>query len=649
MLVFNKTIMKKTIVNSLFSLLVQFMVAIPVSHGQMVITSGTNVSANDLVQKIVGVGIHIYNVEYFGADSAKAVFYNGDATNLGINSGIILSTGKANSIQGPNMSYSAGSYNGMPGHFLFGGDSHDAAILQFSLIPEADTLFFKYVFGSEEYNESVGGSYNDMMGIFITGNDPTGGTYYYQNIAVVPESVSIPISINTVNNGHASGGVIPTGPCTNCEYYLDNTNGLTIEYDGFTTVLTAWVLVVPCESYQLIIGISDKLDAIKDSGLAIEENILSASLIGYDVVLDTSIINNDKMIEGFVGAEVIMHLPNAGYAPTTIFFDIQGTAVNGVDYEWIDNWIVFEEGHETASVSIVPLGDGIIEGDETVILIIENSLGCLTRYDTITLIISDYIEMTTVNILEPFICQGQEVDIWINVSNGYTPYSYLWEPGSFTTDTISVSPEETTNYTVTCTDLFMETFTDSVLVTVLPGHLNEMIEFSFESATNPLLAEDVPGVISGDSVLLMLPSAQGIGNLIATFTASSCAEAYVDDEVQISGFTANDFTFPVTYEVMASNGDIKEWVVKVDFLSGQKEWEIEKITIYPNPAKDRLQITGAAGYEVSLFNAFGVKLLQETITEKNTFLDVRNIEPGIYYLKFSYDDQRFVRKVVVTK
>jgi hypothetical protein len=41
--------------------------------------------------------------------------------------------------------------------------------------------------------------------------------------------------------------------------------------------------------------------------------------------------------------------------------------------------------------------------------------------------------------------------------------------------------------------------------------------------------------------------------------------------------------------------------------------------------------------------------LQETITEKNTFLDVRNIEPGIYYLKFSYDDQRFVRKVVVTK
>jgi hypothetical protein len=186
-------------------------------------------------------------------------------------------------------------------------------------------------------------------------------------------------------------------------------------------------------------------------------------------------------------------------------------------------------------------------------------------------------------------------------------------------------------------------------VTVLPGDLNEMIEFTFEASNNPNLTEDVTGTISGDSVFLMLPSAQGMDNLIASFIASDCAETFVGDEVQISGVTANDFTFPVIYEVMAANGDIQEWVVKVDFLSGQKEWDYDPITIYPNPAKDMLQINGATGYEISLFNAFGVNLLQETLIDKNTFLDVRNIEPGIYYLRFSNENHRFVRKVVITK
>jgi hypothetical protein len=646
----------KTSSFSLRSALSFYLIALSLNGlvAQISLTPGPDVTPAMMVESILMEGVSYSNVTFQGANHARGIFSNGETTNLGISGGIFLTSGHWAYIPGPNNFGSAGSNNGLPGHPLLTAvatvSTYDASVLSFDFVPETDTLRFKYVFGSEDYNEWVGQSYKDIFACFITGPNPSGGYYVDKNIAIIPDTTNTPITINTVNNGYASTGQPPTGPCMNCEYFTDNTGGVTLQYDAKTVVMTAWVHVVPCEVYSIVFGVADAGDLIYDSGGFVEENSIGYPKITAEVVLDPLGLT-DHLVEGFVSADVIFKLPHASYSPLNICFNIQGTAVNGVDYEWIDHCISFASGFDTASIRITPLLDNIIEGDETIHFIFENSWGCQVRYDTIELIIHDYNEMILYNTLQPVICPGEEIELYITLLpfTGYPPYSYLWEPGTFTTDTITVSPEETTNYTVTCTDLFMQTVTDSVLVTVLPGDLNEMIEFSFESVNNPFLTEDVTGTISEDTVLLMLPSALGIDNLIATFNASDCAAAYVGDEVQISGVTANDFTFPVIYEVMAANGDIQEWVVKVDFLSGQKEWENDQITIYPNPAKDRLQITGAAGYEVTLFNAFGVKLLQETLIDKNTFLDVRNIEPGIYYLRFSSENHRFVRKVVVTK
>ncbi|HOH97232.1 MAG TPA: hypothetical protein PL188_02860 [Candidatus Cloacimonadota bacterium] len=58
-------------------------------------------------------------------------------------------------------------------------------------------------------------------------------------------------------------------------------------------------------------------------------------------------------------------------------------------------------------------------------------------------------------------------------------------------------------------------------------------------------------------------------NLIANFTLSTAAKAYIDDGItrvlvqQFSGVTANDFTNPVTYVIEAENGTTQEWVVTV--------------------------------------------------------------------------------------
>ena len=126
----------------------------------------------------------------------------------------------------------------------------------------------------------------------------------------------------------------------------------------------------------------------------------------------------------------------------------------GVDYEEIDNCITFDGGEDSVSFHIVPLYDGIIEGDETIRLIIENTLGCTVKYDTVEFIILDYWGMISMISPNTMICSGQEVQLTVDVINGFPPYTYNWQPGGFTDDTIVVSPEEyRIYYKVLCVDL----------------------------------------------------------------------------------------------------------------------------------------------------------------------------------------------------
>ncbi|GAB4324706.1 MAG: hypothetical protein Kow00127_17400 [Bacteroidales bacterium] len=432
---------------------------------------GPGVTPMDMVENIVGEGIMYDNVTFQGANISRGIFNNGQTTNLGISSGIFLTSGAGYNIPGPNVSTSAGSNNGTPGHpslnAITTSTTYDAAVLEFDFVPESDTLRFKYVFGSEEYNEWVGSSFNDVFGYFVTGPDPMGGMYSDKNIAIVPGTTNTSVAINNVNNGYAPGGVVPTGPCTNCQYYNDNTGGLTLEYDGFTTVLVAWLLVVPCETYHIKLGVADAGDGIYDSGVFIEENSFESPKIEVETDPYPQGVS-DNMIEGCVEADIIFKLPNPSYAPLTVCFEIGGTATNGVDYEEINDCITFEEDQDTAIIHIVPLKDDLIEGEETIVFIIENTLGCIVRYDTVEFVIVDYVDMVTQTSPNTVICQGQQIDLWVQTFNGIPLYTYEWENFSVNNDTLTVAPDTTTTYHVDVIDMCMDTVSDSITVTVFP-------------------------------------------------------------------------------------------------------------------------------------------------------------------------------------
>ena len=221
--------------------------------------------ANTLANTILGSGITLNSASFSGAAIATGTFTGGAASGLGIDTGIILTTGNAQIAVGPNNSGSAGVDNGAPGSALLdqlvpGYTSQNAAILTLNFTTgTSGGLYFNYVFGSEEYNEWVGTQFNDVFGFFLDGSAVA------NNIALIPGTAT-PVAINNVNNG------------ANSAYYRDNTDAhLNLQYDGLTTVLQASVANLAAGSHTIQIAIADSGDGIYDSGVFIQGTTFSTN------------------------------------------------------------------------------------------------------------------------------------------------------------------------------------------------------------------------------------------------------------------------------------------------------------------------------------------------------------------------------------
>jgi len=211
-----------------------------------------------LVNSLLGVGITANNITFTGANVAGGSFIGGLSEDIGIDTGVILSSGNIANAAGPNNSDSAGTNNGTGGdaalNAIVSATTFDASILQFDFVPTQSTLSFRYVFASEEYNEFVPAVFNDVFAFFLNGT----------NIALIPGTTS-PVSIKTVNTG------------TNSNRFKNNdfgdlgpTTPFGTQFDGFTTVLRARAAVTPGVNNTIRLAIADTADSILDSAVFIQ-------------------------------------------------------------------------------------------------------------------------------------------------------------------------------------------------------------------------------------------------------------------------------------------------------------------------------------------------------------------------------------------
>jgi len=236
---------------------------------QAQLTVDSTFSPTLMVQALLGGGITVANITYTGDTIHASGFFNEPGGAFGITNGIMLTSGTLSNVPGPNNLDDASQDNLQAGDLLLDqyttGFTQDATILEFDFTPVSDSVEFNYVFASEEYNEFVDQGFNDVFGFFISGPGIVG----QKDIALVP-GTNTPCSIDSINNGYTITGQASAGPCTNCQYYVDNFMGTVMQYDGYTTVLTARAGVIPCETYHLKLAIADVTDGVYDSGVFLE-------------------------------------------------------------------------------------------------------------------------------------------------------------------------------------------------------------------------------------------------------------------------------------------------------------------------------------------------------------------------------------------
>ena len=116
------------------------------SKAQLVVT--VPVTAEDMVTQLLGCGSAASNIT-FSSCGTSAGFFNAVNTNLGIDSGVLISSGNATYAVGPNNTGSQGTDNGCGGNLLLqalcGQQTFNAAVLDFDVTLNTDTLDRKSV------------------------------------------------------------------------------------------------------------------------------------------------------------------------------------------------------------------------------------------------------------------------------------------------------------------------------------------------------------------------------------------------------------------------------------------------------------------------------------------------------------------------
>lgn len=418
----------------------------------------TAMPVEQMVQNLVGPGVQISNVQVTGASGSYG-YYNITGTEIGTSEGIILSTGKAINAIGPNdesglpllgppptfTCLNCSQYqNNTPGSTLLNQaqsrTTFDASQIEFDIIPQGDSLRFRYTFASEEYNEWVGSPFNDVFGFYISG--PNIGNNV--NIALVPNTSTI-VSINTVNANQ------------NSQYWVNNITppGQGFQFDGFTIDLVAAVgNLIPCETYHLVLVIADGSDRIYDS------NVLISQIESNPVAVATTTAGGvDYMIEGCNDGVITFSRNQVSPFPQNVTYYIGGTAINGVDYTLLGNGVPFEPINVTipgnqlsVSIPIEAFADQVIEGQEYLTIYLEDpSCTSVQFLDSVNFFIRDFLEVTvlpeTANI-----CAGQCVNL-TGIAETAGSSTFAWSPTTNLTNASTLNPTAcptaTTTYTLT--------------------------------------------------------------------------------------------------------------------------------------------------------------------------------------------------------
>jgi len=345
----------------------------------------------------------IIGCNYDGCAHGSGVFVGGP---MGINNGIILSSGEVLDALPPN---DMGSMGESCGIFFFGHPLCDVLIddflifstdyslleITFTIPPGINSLRIDFIVGSEEYPEFVGDIFNDVFGIFVDGADLA------HQIAFDPFD-----DIISINGTFFSSALVVEQP----------SGGGDLEWDGCTPLLTARVcLDTTLSQHNMSIIVGDASDHIYDTGvlLADLQGTATEHCGGTVCMIDVNAWANDSALCG---------------TSTTLHADVTGAWGDAI-YQWSSNPPGFSSTEQNPST-------GVVTGGTWFIVTVLDSEFC-EAVDSV--FIADTCAECTIEVTasadDDTVCDTGTI-LHANVTGAIGPVSFSWtsNPSGFTSN-----------------------------------------------------------------------------------------------------------------------------------------------------------------------------------------------------------------------
>lgn len=217
------------------------------------------------------------SIDYQGIDG-QASFYDGSLTQLGIDAGVLFTSGTGNpSTENTDTAFGTAAGNNTDEElqvvadlaFEGNGGVTDTNSLEFTFTvddPNVRSLSFDLIFGSDEFPEFSDTEFVDIAAVIVNG----------RNVGLFNNQDSQPLSIISEN---IDAGNFRNN--NNSEFAFDDNAGesLPIEYDGISSLLRISAPVVQGEN-TIKFGVADTGDQDFDSGLFIANLTLSSTSTG---------------------------------------------------------------------------------------------------------------------------------------------------------------------------------------------------------------------------------------------------------------------------------------------------------------------------------------------------------------------------------
>ncbi len=564
---------------------------------------------------LLGEGVIATNHAFQG-DSLQIGFFNGVNSNIGLDSGIVISTGDINEVvpgtfgslitndsTNQDLLDLANSVPALIGQDFTVASANDVAILEFDFVPVSSYMSFRYVFASDEYFGFENTQFNDVFGFFISGPNivgpysspvdfPNGSINIATFTSVEGNSLdaNLPITISSINNDY------------NSSFFVSNQDNGTntvnpFGADGFTIVMTAQAQVVCGQTYHIRLAIADGADTGLSSFVFLDAGSFSSPpiTVGNSLGINSSQIFTDcgapvTLSANVDNPDVFDFLWNTGDTTQSItvppgYYWVRATDTSGCSIE-SDSLVVYSQplpeielidsSHycENSSLLISPTvsdgtppynyewlgyGDDLeleVNQEETYTLVVFDSNGCS---DTASIVIDEkLLPELSFSPQDILVCAGTSVSIDVEGAK-----SYKWSPNislsSDTGSTVEISALSSITYTVEGTDVY-----DCVNSIHVPITANE--SFDLDIATSPV-------------------SCQGYTNGSITIIPQNTAVWPLQYSIDGGQSFHNNFTFTNleygVYNVVVMDG--LGCIVSDTAIVGSSEPEIEVIVSSLNP------------------------------------------------------------------